>query len=368
MQMGKIGVCIVSLGAYPLLAKQDIELIGGAELQSVLLARELAQRGFDVSFIVLDHGQDSPQIIDGIKVIKAYSADAPMGLRLSTVRLVWKALSQADADIYYGFRGIAGIVALYCWLKRKKLVIGIPSDMEVAEERANKGNISNLLWRFDLKLANRIITQTKYQHSMLEERFGRDSVIIPAFHPVGVSVMDKAEPPIVLWVSTIRPQWKQPELFLKLAAAIPEARFQMVGGPSRDQEFYERIKEQATKIPNLNFVGFMPHYEIGRYFEKASIFVNTSDVEGFPNTFLEAWARYTPVVSLNIDPDEIICEHRLGLHSRTFQQMVNDVKRLLADKKLRQEMGELGRHYVENEHSLQKVVETYAILFKQLCS
>ena len=143
--MGKIGVCIVSLGAYPLLAKQDIELIGGAELQSVLLARELAQRGFDVSFIVLDHGQDSPQIIDGIKVIKAYSADAPMGLRLSTVRLVWKALSQADADIYYGFRGIAGIVALYCWLKRKKLVIGIPSDMEVAEERANKGNISNLL-------------------------------------------------------------------------------------------------------------------------------------------------------------------------------------------------------------------------------
>jgi glycosyltransferase involved in cell wall biosynthesis len=366
--MKKIRLCIVSLAAYPLLAGRNI-VVGGAEVQSVMLARELAQRGFDISFIVPDHGQDSPQIINGIKIIKAYPADAPMGIRLSTVRLIWKALSQADADIYYGFRGIAGIVALHCWLKRKKLAIGISSDMEVAEERAKRANISNLLWRIDLRLANRIITQTKYQHDMLEKRFSRGSVIIPAFLPVGVNVMDKAEPPIVLWVSTIRPKWKQPELFLKLAAAIPEARFQMVGGPFEDKEFYERIKKQAAAVPNLDFVGFVPHSEgTGKYFERASIFVNTSDVEGFPTTFLEAWSRYTPVVSLNIDPDEIICEHRLGFHSGNFQQMVNDVKRLLADKKLRHEMGERGRNYVENEHGLQKTVDTYATLFRQLCS
>ena len=51
--IGKIRLCVVSLGAYPLLARQNIEIVGGAELQSVLLAKKLAQRGFD---IFLDRG------------------------------------------------------------------------------------------------------------------------------------------------------------------------------------------------------------------------------------------------------------------------------------------------------------------------
>jgi len=34
IHMVKTKVCIVSLGAYPLLAEQDMELVGGAELNS----------------------------------------------------------------------------------------------------------------------------------------------------------------------------------------------------------------------------------------------------------------------------------------------------------------------------------------------
>jgi glycosyltransferase involved in cell wall biosynthesis len=365
--MSKPRICIISLPAYALLTNsEDIKYVGGAELQSVLLANELGKHGFDISFIVFDVGQQSPEIINGINVIKAYPANTPMGIRLSTLRLIWKALSEANADIYYGFRGIASIVALYCLIKRKKLVIGIPSDMEVAEERTNRLNIYNWIWRFDLKRADTVISQTGYQYEMLKKRFSRDSVIIKAFHPVESQPIEKSVPPVVLWVSTIRPQWKQPELFLKLADAIPEARFQMVGGPSREPEFFEQIKEQASKIPNLDFVGFVPHYEIGKYFEKASIFVNTSDVEGFPNTFLEAWSKYTPVISLNIDPDEIICEHKLGFHSRVFEQMVKDVKVLLADEEKRNELGGNGRHYVEKNHDLSVVVEQYIGLFNGL--
>jgi len=364
--MRKTSICIVSLSAYPLLTGQNMEIVGGAELQSVLLGRELAKRDFDVSFIVSDHRQSSPRVVDGIRVIKSYPSTTAMGIRFSTVRLIWRALSEADADIYYGFRGIAGIVALYCLIKRRKLVIGIPSDMEVEEKRASKANVYNCLWRFDIKIANSVITQTKYQQKMLNKRFARDSVIIKAFHPIENKKMEKEEPPVVLWVSTIRPQWKRPELFLKLASAIPEGRFQMVGGPSDDRKFYEAVKEQAGNIPNLDFVGFVPHYEIGTYFEKASVFVNTSNVEGFPNTFLEAWSRYTPVVSLDIDPDEIICEHKLGLHSKSFEQMVTDVKLLLGDGKVRREIGENGRDYVEQEHDLKGVVEQYVELFRQL--
>ena len=362
----KIRLCIISLGAYPLLAGKDIDFVGGAELQSSLLARELAKRDFEVSLIVLDHGQPSPQTIDGIRVLKAYPAATPMGIGFSTVLALWKALAQADADVYYGFRGAAGIMALYCLLKRRKLVIGIPSDMEVAAERAGRLSLNNWLWRFDLRTAARVVAQTTYQQEMLRTHFRRESTLINAYHPVGDAYDDKVQPPVVLWVSTIRPQWKQPELFLRLAEAIPEATFRMIGGPSKDEAFYERIREQASRIANLDFVGFVPHSEVGRHFEEASVFVNTSEIEGFPNTFLEAWARYTPVVSLNVDPDEIICDHDLGFHSRTFEQMVEDVRSLLQDGDLRKEIGKRGRRFVESEYDLNVIADQFAELFTSL--
>jgi glycosyltransferase involved in cell wall biosynthesis len=120
-------------------------------------------------------------------------------------------------------------------------------------------------------------------------------------------------PPIVLWVSSMQ-KLKRPELFLELAKAIPSVRFQMIGGSGGSKNFYEQIEETASKMPNLDFVGFVPYHKIDQYFDKAAIFVNTSVFEGFPNTFLQAWGRYAPVVSLNVDPDEIICKYKLGFH------------------------------------------------------
>ena len=364
--MGKTKICIISLGAYPLLVRKDIEVVGGAELQSTLLARELRKRDFDVSFIVCDFGQQSPEIIDDIRILKAYPADAPMGIRFSTVRLIWRALRQADADIYYGFRGVAGVVALYCLLRRKRLVIAIPHDMDVQSKPVTMRNIYDWLWWFDLRRANCVVAQTEYQQEMLKENFGRHSIIIKAFHPIESKEIEKDTPPVVMWAARIGPEWKQPEVFLQLAKAIPDAKFQMIGGPSENTKLYERIKAQASEIPNLDFVGFVHHHEMAECFARASIFVNTSTAEGFPNTFLEAWSIYTPVVSLNVDPGEIICQHKLGFHSRTFDQMVADVKLLLGDSRLRQELGQNGRTYVEQEHELNKVVEQYADLFGQL--
>jgi glycosyltransferase involved in cell wall biosynthesis len=368
VRLAKKKVCIISLAAYPLLSGKGnaIRVIGGAELQCVLLARELAKGDFNVSFVVCDFGQQTKETIDDITVIKAYPIDAPQGIRFSTLRLVWRALDQANAEIYYGFRGIAGIVALYCMLKGKKLVIGIPHDMDVQSKPIAKRNLYDWLWRFDMKRADSIVAQTEYQHEMISKNYGRNSVIIRAFHPIEYKEIEKDMPPIVMWAARIGPEWKQPEVFLRLARAIPDAKFWMIGGPSEGDSLYRKMEAQARAITNLHFMGFVPHDKIGEYFEKASIFVNTSTAEGFSNTFLEAWSRYTPVVSLDVDPGEIICEHKLGMHSRTFEQMVEDVKMLLHDDRLRQKLGENGRRYVEREHDLKQVVRQYAELFTGL--
>ena len=376
MNLNKPKVCFVSSSAYAVLTQKNLGFVGGAELQQALLAKELSRSGFDVSFVTFDFGQKGFEEYDNIKIFKTYSKNATAKGRyyysklrtICDLRKTWNALKQANSDIYYcrGFGINAEITTLFCLLKKKKFILSIAHDMEVDGTRLKNAKFyDRLLIKFGVKRADCVIAQSKHQQELIRKNFNKASIVIKSMHILPEEVTEKAMPPIVLWVSRMQ-DWKQPELFLEIAKAIPTARFQMIGGVSESKEFYEQIKGHASKIPNLEFIGFVPYPEINKYFDRASIFVNTSTSEGFPNTFLQAWARYTPVVSLNVDPDKIICKNELGFHSRTFEQVVKDVKILLKDGKLREKMGENGRRYAEKKHDIKTIVKEYEKIFKEL--
>jgi glycosyltransferase involved in cell wall biosynthesis len=371
--MKKVKVCFCALSAYPILAGSDIQFIGGAELRQLLIAKELIARGHDVSLISFDYGQQSLEIIDGIKVYRTIPTQITfknIHTLLSAAYLIWGALKKADADIYYhSCQGLlTGVIALFCKVHRKKFVYQLASDMDADEKYLKElGVTSKIAYALGLKGADRVFTQSTYQQDLMRKNFGLHTEIIKNPFPISGEIKStKSEPPIVLWVGTIKPEWKQPEVFLNLAQALPEIRFQMVGGPSAKIQYYEQIKEKASVIKNLQFVGFVPYSEVNRYFNSASIFVNTSLIEGFPNTFLQAWAHCVPVVSLNVDPDEVICKYSLGYHSRTFETLIENVKTLVYDKRTREVMGRNGRRYLECEHEISKVVDKYLKFFDEM--
>jgi len=76
-------------------------------------------------------------------------------------------------------------------------------------------------------------------------------------------------------------------------------RFVMIGGPDpgrREAEYMRSVARTAANFPNIEVRGFVPFVETERAFDGARVVLNTSLYEGFPNTFLQAWARGVPTV------------------------------------------------------------------------
>ena len=73
MHKKKPHICFVAPTAYSVISgDENIEIVGGAELQQSLLAKALVKNGYQVSMICMDHGQEDLVEFDGVKVIKTY--------------------------------------------------------------------------------------------------------------------------------------------------------------------------------------------------------------------------------------------------------------------------------------------------------
>jgi len=360
-----VKICFMGLTGYKLLSGDRSSGVVGPDVYQVLLARELLKHGFRVAYINYDEGGPGEESIDGIEVIKVYPMDNNLNL-LQKSCAISRAMRKANADIYFQQGGAGPFAPLFCRLTGRKFVMSVGHDAYVDKKlRKDSGFVFNFKTAMEIRLAHTILVLGENQKKMLKENFGRASSVAGIHTPLPPPGMpQKAQPPLVLWVGSIQER-KQPELFLELAEAIPQAQFQIVGG-SPDKEYVKKIENRAKNIPNLKYTGFVPFNEINEYFRQASVFVSTSLSEGFPNVFIQAWMNYTPVVSLNIDPDNVIGSYGLGFHSKTFEKMVEDIKTLLGDGKLRNQMGENSRRYTEENHDLKEVVKKHIAVFKRL--
>jgi hypothetical protein len=305
-------VCFVSMTVYPLLhGDTRIREVGGAELQQVQIARLLLRMGHQVSFVTLDHGQPDGEVIQGCRVYKAYKPGAGLpGLRFLFPRWtgIWRALQRADADIYYtraaGF--VPGMLALLRLRRPFRYVYAAAHDFDFRPDKVQiQFARDRWLFRFGLRHADAVIVQTGVQRDLLRANYGRDSVLIPNFLDADPVTLPEHARTRVLWVGKIR-AIKRPLLFVALARALPHLSFTMIGPHFQDEGgLYAEVMTAAKDLPNLEVLGFQPLPEVEKQFDRASVFVSTSEMEGFPNVFLQAMRRGIPIVSF-VDPDGMI--------------------------------------------------------------
>jgi glycosyltransferase involved in cell wall biosynthesis len=162
----------------------------------------------------------------------------------------------------------------------------------------------------------------------------------------------------VLWVSNIR-QVKRPDRMLEIARAMPGQRFHMAGGPSPgEEELFLRIQAEASTIPNLTFRGAVPYLDVGALFSRARLFANTSDLEGFPNTFLQAWVRGIPVVTM-FDPDGVVQRSHLGSSHVSVPETIAGLDALLRSESAYRAASSAALEFMERRFGDDKVLGPY---------
>jgi glycosyltransferase involved in cell wall biosynthesis len=333
-------VCFVAPHNFALLARRaDLAHIGGAELQRVLLARELASRGWPVSFVVNDHGQPDGLDLDGIRVYSIATTRLQRSLppRLRKWLAFWAALARADADIYY--QRTAGTesaqVAAWCRAYGRTFIFGVANEPECDWRLGGPTRPLHERWLYyaGLRTADAVIAQTSAQRALLWRNFARRAAVVPnsiaAPPAVPPHPAERLAAPRVLWVGRLRPH-KRPDWVALLADQCPELHFDVVGAGPPDCPYVQTTCDALRARPNVTLHGYRPHADIAACYDRAAALLLTSAWEGYPNVFLEAWARGVPTIA-TLDPDDAIARHGLGAVARNPDTLGAGLRALLAD-------------------------------------
>ncbi len=138
-------------------------------------------------------------------------------------------------------------------------------------------------------------------------------------------------------LQTVIPVWKHMEGFDLLIA----------GAGSRETE----LRALAAGIPGVRFLGHVSQGAIGRFYAHAeALIVPSLTYEVFGLVVIEALARKTPVIARDIGSlSEVVAESGGGCLYRGDDGLVECLRRVGSDRRLRDQMGERGyRHFVAN--------------------
>jgi glycosyltransferase involved in cell wall biosynthesis len=301
-------LCFHSFNVVNLYRAKPTGMVGGAEVQYRQIAQQLAS-DHDIHVVTV------PPAVDDLAVPQGHTLhlvpDPKAGRIARFVRRTMdfmRAFRRADAACYFqrGAGFATFVVALHCRLHGRPFVFHWASDDDLDGRRMSEFPALRPFFVLGRRMAAAQVCQTQVQMDLLPARERRRAVIIPNLVDPSIPWRLGTGGDLVLWVGAIKPQAKRPDLFLDLAAALPGRRFRLCGDLRGPPAFQQAFRDRLARLPNVDWVGFVERRDLPAHYAQARCLVNTSDFEGFPNTFLEACASGVPCVSLNVDPNGIL--------------------------------------------------------------
>jgi len=350
-----INITFISTYAYNYFFPGKIKHAGG-NVRPFNLAKEFAKLSdYRVSCIVGDFGQPAVLEVENVRLIKV-----PINRPAATIN-VFRKLKSIHADIFLDFCASPRLLIFYLLKKmtgcRYIFLTGHDNDV-TGNYREVENRLYDWAYTYGLKHADSIIGQVEEHVELLKKNYDLSSnyVLSPYFNIV--PQQEKQEKQFTLWVGRAA-SYKNPEAFLSLVKKFPNEKFIMICNESPyDNGFMTSIREELPFLKNLKFYDYIAYPDIQKYFKTAKLLVNTSESEGFPNTFIEAAMNYTPILSLSVDPNGMLSNFKGGVCCGGDQtQFIKEFKELVRNDRKLEEYGENAYRYAEKNHQLSMAVE-----------
>lgn len=318
---------------------------GGAELQISLLAKALALQGHEV--VIVDPFL-SKSFVSEEGIVLVNVPDWNEGVR--GIRLFWcripslkKIFREQKADYYYiRTRSFLHLIPFLVAKKiNSKIIIATSSSLDVLSfweklkhEYKPKFNFlkiltlcipNDIVFNYLLKNSDYVLLQHSGQAADLVSVKGKVAVFPNIFDfrilpKINNSSKDYFIHPGALNMLKGTKNLKQ--LINMLDKKIPIV---IVGQPTDKKS--KKIYEQLKTMENIALTGRLSHIETIQLIANARALINTSNYEGFPNIFLEAWASGVPVISLKINPGNIFNKYSLGIYcNENLIEMKNSIE------------------------------------------
>jgi len=294
-------ICFVHGGGYNAFKDKSV---GGTQLQLYFISTALAENEeYEAQFITKTEDCEK---LEGVELVPGIGKTNNFINKLHTGLKLTFSLIQADADIYFSSNSNIDVflIGLICFMKNKKHFHRTVHERQVNKTWLKQEPPKGILNHIGMRQADTIFTQSRDHYEKLSDWFDPDLEMLPNSFPL--NTRGRADGDYILWVGR-RVKWKRPDLVLDLAEEFDSEDFVVISPKkSGNRKFYHRIEERASRINNVELIERVPRDQIQKYFDCAKIFINTSEAEGFPNTFIEAGKGSTPILSYKVDPDSFI--------------------------------------------------------------
>lgn len=343
-------LCLISFLSYPLFNPVYLIPHGGAEVELFFLAKKMGEAGYPTHMVVGDFGQKENEKHDSVtlwKSLKLQNSGVLKGIK-NTIVLI-KILKKINADIYLmkGAGFLTFQVALFCFLFHKIFIFKTSHRKNM--DGSLKEKSYHPFYKWALHYAHQVVVQNQEDIEIIKKNYKVKALCIRNFQPIPSKkeLTNKIQRKTILWVGRLEPI-KQPELFIEMAKTFPKESFVMIGsGPN--QVLKDKILKMVQSAKNIKLKINVPHNKIEKFYKNAKLFVNTSQGEGFPNTFIEALKWGVPLASFIVNPDHCLDQSQLGVWGNgNWEQWIAQIKKNLSDSEKWEQYSENAYLYAKN--------------------
>jgi glycosyltransferase involved in cell wall biosynthesis len=362
-----------------------IPSIGGGEVWSWQVARHLVKRGHEVDVLTYKHpNRFYNEVIEGVRILR--TGRFPISGVQSYFR---RAYVQGIGIIAEGLKrdyDLAQVsqtfpllpASLLSKMKRRPIVavyhdvygFGFSLRDKGIVRGIIRGSVEHTTFKLDFDAIIAVSQSTK--RKLLSRGVQSEKICVITegvdLESVDFVEQEKSETPMVIYVGRLVAHKRVEDLlaaFSIVLKTVPSAQLYIVGEGPRGRLLRE-LSSSLKIHEKVRFTGYVPEHEKLRLMKQAHTLVLPSVMEGFGLVLIEAMACRTPVIAANVGgPKEVVMPGQTGFLVEPFDvdALAEKLCILLTDAKMRERMGEAGRHTVEKFYTWERVVDSILRLY-----